>query len=55
MCFINYCPGVSKHLDKMKEEALKSFSISMEKHTNNKTFKIPENGMSYEKINERLK
>lgn len=39
----------------MKEEALKSFSISLEKHTNNKTFKIPENGMSYEKINERLK
>lgn len=46
---------MSSHLEKMKEEALKSFSTSLEKHTTNKTFKIPENGMSYEKIHERLK
>ncbi|CAD8089951.1 unnamed protein product [Paramecium sonneborni] len=52
---INYCPGVSQFLEKKKVEALKSFSNSLEKQTANKTFKIPENGMGYDKINERLR
>ncbi|CAD8177666.1 unnamed protein product [Paramecium pentaurelia] len=55
LALINYCPGVQSFLEKKKEEALKSFSHSLDKYTTNKTFKIPENGMGYDKINERLK
>ena len=37
-------------IERKKLEALKSFSDSMDKMTSKKTFRLPENGMSHEKI-----
>jgi hypothetical protein len=41
-------------IERKKLEALKSFGDSMDKLTNKKTFRLPENGMSHEKIVDRL-
>lgn len=54
MTFVNYFPGVNSMIERKKLDALKSFSDSMDKMTNKKTFRLPENGMSHEKIVDRL-
>ncbi|CAD8161852.1 unnamed protein product [Paramecium octaurelia] len=51
---VNYCPGVNSYIEKKKQDALQSFSDSMEKMTTKKTLKLPDNGIDTDTMMEKL-